>query len=259
MSIFVPTPNQLPIKKSAVENKDTLASSFSFEYELSKIKILVPLLELLKNPTYRKSFQRLLQLATPSPDSVNLEEERPVIYLGSLVQNQNDDNPPLFYLSLNIHDKLLHNDLLDLGASHNLMPKKVMDELGLQVTKEYHDLYTFDSKRVQCMGVIKDLVVSLTQLLIKSMVMDIVVADIPSRFGMLLSRSWSKNLGGTLQMDMSYTTIPVFRGEFKRLYRETQMAYIISDHGNPSNHLIYVEEKELGSSVLHFSIENDDF
>ena len=135
MSIPIPASNQLPIRKSAAENKDTLISSFSFESEVSKIEITVPLLELLKNPTYRESFQSLLQPAIPTPDSVNLEEERPAIYLGNLVQNQNDDNPPPFYLSLNIHDKLLHNYLLDSGASHNLMPKKVMEELGLQVTK----------------------------------------------------------------------------------------------------------------------------
>ena len=133
-----------------------------------------------------------------------------------------------------------------------------MEELGLQVTKEYHDLYTFDSKRVQCMGVIKELVVSLSQLPMKSVVMDIVVVDIPTRFRMLLSRSWSKKLGGTLQMDMSYTTIPIFGGEFTRFYQETQMAYIINDHSNPSNHFIYAEEMELGSSVLHFSADNVD-
>ena len=98
---------------------------------------------------------------------------------------------------------------------------------------------------------------SLSQLPMKSVVMDIVVADIPTRFRILLSRSWSKKLGGTLQMDMSYATIPIFGGEFRILYRETQMAYIISDHSNPSN-LIYAEEMELGSSVLHFSTDNDD-
>jgi len=33
---------------------------------------------------------------------------------------------PPFYVSLNIHDKILHNAMLDYGASHNLMPKSVM-------------------------------------------------------------------------------------------------------------------------------------
>ena len=37
------------------------------------------------------------------------------------------------------------------------------------------------------------------------------------------------------------------------------MAYIISDHENPTNHPIYAEEKELGFAILHFSAENDDF
>jgi len=97
-----------------------------------------------------------------------------------MLDTGNDTNSysiPYFYVSLNIHDKTLHNCLLDSGASHNLMPKIVMDELGLDITKPYHDLYTFDSKRVKCLGVIKDLVIPLTQIPIKSIMMDIVVAD----------------------------------------------------------------------------------
>ena len=58
-----------------------------------------------------------------------------------------------------------------------------MEELGFDITKEYHDLYTFDSKKVKCVGVIKDLVESLTYLPMNSLVMDIVVADIPPHFG----------------------------------------------------------------------------
>jgi hypothetical protein len=50
---------------------------------------------------------------------------------------------------------------MDLGASHNIMPKTIMDELGLEVTKTYHNLYSFDSSMVKCLGVIKDLVLSL--------------------------------------------------------------------------------------------------
>ena len=85
----IPTQNQLPIKKSVAE---VSTSIFSFESELNKIKVPIPFLELLKNPSYKESFQKLLQPTTPAPDAVNLEEERPEIYLGSLVQNQNDDN-----------------------------------------------------------------------------------------------------------------------------------------------------------------------
>ena len=63
-----------------------------------------------------------------------------------MVEDRDDSSPP-FYTSLNIHDKVLHNCLMDSGASHNLMPKAFMEELGLEVTRAYHDLYSFDSRR----------------------------------------------------------------------------------------------------------------
>ena len=84
---------------------------------------------------------------------------------------------------------ILHNAMLDSGASHNLMPKSIMDHLGLQITRPYKDLFLFDSKKVKCLGLIKNLVVTLAQIPAKSVMMDIVVVDIPTRFGMLLSRS----------------------------------------------------------------------
>ena len=68
----------------------------------------------------------------------------------------------------------------------------------MSVTKPYHDLYAFDSRAVKCIGVIKDLVVNLTQIPMKSVLMDIVVVDISPKFGTLLSRSWTKRVGGTL-------------------------------------------------------------
>jgi hypothetical protein len=144
-------------------------------------------------------------------DSVNLQDEKPTVILGPLVEDRDDSSPP-FYTSLNIHDKVLQKCLMDSGASHNLMPKTIMDELVLEVTKNYHDLYSFDSRKIKCPGVIKDLVVSLFQLTMKSVIMDNVVAYVPPKLGIYFSRSWIKRLGGTLQMDLSYATIPVFRG-----------------------------------------------
>ena len=131
------------------------------------------------------------------------------------------------------------------------MAKRVMDELGLDITKSYHDLYSFDSKKVRYLGVVKDLVVTLAQLPMKGMVMDVVVGDIPPRFGMLLSRSWLNKLGGSLQLDMSYAIVHVFGGEYRRLCREIQLAYIVSDHENPTNHPIYAVKQDMGLSILH--------
>ncbi len=51
---------------------------------------------------------------------------------------------------------------------------------------------------MQCLGLIKDLVVSLAQILVKNVLTDIVVIHIPAKFGMLLSRAWCAKLGGSL-------------------------------------------------------------
>jgi hypothetical protein len=90
------------------------------------------------------------------------------------------------------------------------------------------------------------MVVSLEHLPMKSVVMDIVVVDIPPKFGMLLSRMWSKKFGGSLKMDLTYTIILIFMGEHRRLYREVRMIYIVSDHHNPRNHPIYAIEEDIG-------------
>jgi hypothetical protein len=59
-----------------------------------------------------------------------------------------------------------------------------MDELGLHITRPYKDIFSFDSRKVKCLGLIKDLVVSLAQIHSKNLLMDVVVADIPPKFGM---------------------------------------------------------------------------
>ena len=193
------------------------------ENELGKLKILVPFTELIKNPSYKETVLKVMNSASNQPvsDTVNLQEENPRIFIGlalaEKIENEAGASPP-FYVTLTVHEQMIHNCLLDSGASHNLMPKAVMGTLGLSIAKPYHDLYAFDSQAVKCLGVIKDIVVNLAQLPMKSVIMDVVVADITPKFWLLLSRSWAKKVGGTLQMDLSYATIPVFGGENKRLY-----------------------------------------
>ena len=105
---------------------------------------------------------------------------------------------PPFYVSLNIHDLILHNAMLYSGASHNLMPKVITDKLGLDITRPYRYLFSFESNKVKCLRLIKSLCLTLTQIPTKSVVMDVVVADIPLKYGMLLSRSCGAKLKGSL-------------------------------------------------------------
>jgi len=176
--------------------------------------------------------------------------------LGPRLEDEQNEEVPPFYVSLSIHDMTLHNAMLDSRASHNIMPKLIMEIMGLEITRPYKYLFSFNSKRVQCIGLIKDVVVGLTQVLSKTVVMYIVVADIPPKFVMMFSRSWATKIKGTMQMDLTYATIPVF-GEQRRLYRETRMAYMVSSKDKPQNFPIYALDTELGSAILFNELTNE--
>ena len=104
----------------------------------------------MKSEVFRKPILESLELkaSQTSTDYVNLQYDKPAVVLSPMTEPA-DDNSPSFYVSLTIHDKILHNCLLDTGASHNLMPKAVMEELGLDITRPYHDLFSFDPRNVK--------------------------------------------------------------------------------------------------------------
>jgi ribonuclease HI len=247
--------NKLERKDSKVSTKETdkVSGAFSFENEINKIKIPIPLAELAKNLIYRKQISKAMGVSEQESQSdvLNLEDDKPNITFGPHFEGAKDTIAP-FYITLTMYDQLLHNCMLDSRASHNVMPKIIMDKLGLQITIPYGDLYSFDSRRVKCMGMIKDLVVTLVQVPVKSILMDVVIADILPKYGLLLSRSWGAKLGGSLQLDMTFSTIPVFSGQFTRLYRETRLAYTMGDLQNPNNFPIYIADEDLGNCILSF-------
>ena len=99
----------------------------------------------MKNDSFKSSILKSLQPKTPlDVDFVTLQDDKPIVTLGPMVEELDESCPP-YYICLKIHDKILHNCLLDSGESHNLMPKAMMDELGLKITNPYHDLFSFDS------------------------------------------------------------------------------------------------------------------
>jgi hypothetical protein len=202
--------------------------SFNLENGPNKIKIPMPLVELTRNLIYKKQIVKAINFSNSEcqNDVINLQDEKTTIMFGPYIESSTDSIAS-FYITLTVQDHLLHNCMLDSGASHNLIPKIIMENLGLEITIPYQDLYSFESRKVKCLGMIKDLVVNLAQIPVKSILTDVVVFGVPTKYGMLLYRSWAANLGGLIQLDMTYATIPVFCGQFTRLYRETRRMYIV--------------------------------
>ena len=136
------------------------------------------------------------------------------------------------------------------------MHKRIMDQLGLDVARPYKDLFSFDSNKVKCLVFIKYLVISLDQILAKNLVMDMVVADIPSNFGMLLSRIWVAKLKGALQIDMSYATILIF-GIQRIFFREKKLSYMVISDESTQNHPTYSLETYMSSAIFFMDRDED--
>ena len=81
------------------------------------------------------------------------------------------------------------------------------------------------------------------------MVMDVVMVDVPPKYGMLLSRSWGAKMQGIMQMDGAFATIPVF-SQLRRLYREEQMKFLFSSPEKPENSPLYSVHTDLDSFIL---------
>jgi hypothetical protein len=99
--------NKLERKSSEVltKEKDKVNTSFNFENELNKIKISIPLVELAKNPTYRKQIAQVMGVyeSESHSDVINLEDDIPNITFGPHFEGSKD-NVAHFYITLNIHD-----------------------------------------------------------------------------------------------------------------------------------------------------------
>jgi hypothetical protein len=207
--------------------------------------MLVHVSEIMKIPSQREKLLKAIE----NPFQNNVDIPPAVAYQDApvILQNMdrgNEKNRP-FFLSLLMNDFILHNCMLDSGASSNVMTKKVMEQLNLRISRPYHNICAMDRKTIKVHGLIKSLQVHLAAFPDIMIEMDIVVIDVPDAWGMLLSRKTVADLGGNLQMDLTYATIPTPNGSMFRLNRELERKYHVEDPRNPTNDIVY-RELEMG-------------
>ena len=108
---------------------------FSFEGEISKIKITIPLTELITQDMYKSQVLKVLNMGNDT-DTLNLTDDEPKLLFGPEVEGkyQEGDIPP-FYVSLNIHENILHNAMLDSSASTSGPEKTLLSKAPNQKNK----------------------------------------------------------------------------------------------------------------------------
>ena len=51
----------------------------------------------------------------------------------------------------------------------------------------------------------------------------------------------------------------MFGGQLTRLYRETRLAYTVSDPQNPNNFHVYIADQDIGNCILSFDDGIDSY
>lgn len=121
--------------------------NFDITEFLSKLKIVVPLSLLIEFPSIKAQLQ---ELKSPKVRE-EMSRDPPAILNSRLIGRKGGSHAP-FYVLMIVGNKFLHNALVDLGASTNVMPYSMMQSLNLQITRPYGNVCGLDSQRVQVMG-----------------------------------------------------------------------------------------------------------
>ena len=108
-----------------------------------------------------------------------------------------------------ISDFFLHNCVVHTRERHNFMPLRVMRRLGLECTGPCKYLLSLDSRIVETIGYIKDLSITFNQAPNVSMIINMIVEDIPEAYGILLGRQWSTKVkNGCYFIERTHFTFP---------------------------------------------------
>ena len=120
----------------------------------------------------------------------------------SLVQPTNVEGtskkskPSPFYLSLIIGDKIVHNCMIDSGASSSIMPRCVADQACLKYEPMIKHVLQLDGTLVIIVGIIKGLRMALHACPSCTVTQDISIVELPSHFSICLSRDFTTQIGG---------------------------------------------------------------
>jgi hypothetical protein len=137
-----PSPTEVPPPKTSKAMKVDL--NIDLEGALSTMHVNAPLREAIKITSIKEWFDTFF-LGSNEP------MDPPIMLQVDHFRVQYGENPP-FFMTLAMNDKSLNNCMLDTGVGANMMPLKVMRQVGLKVTRPYRNVCGFKSKAIPTQG-----------------------------------------------------------------------------------------------------------
>ena len=107
-------------------------------------------------PLQLELLQQELKSIVVSNQSATLNDTTSLVYPTKRGDRNKKNKPPPFYVSLIIGDKLVHNYMIDSGASSSVMPKCIANLLGIKYEPMVSDVLQLDGSSIKSIGVLKN-------------------------------------------------------------------------------------------------------
>jgi hypothetical protein len=144
-------------------------------------------------------------------------------------------NVPPFLLTFEIFNRNVHNCMVDSGASSNVMPWSVCQNINTKVEPSSLKIIQLARTDVKVMGELKNVLIRLSSNPKLHQFIDIIVVDIPKVYGMFLSRDWLEQLHGYFATDWSHLWLPENGKPNKiRVNRERYLKFTVTDSNDPN-------------------------
>jgi len=264
-------PQNQPSASNIPSTSKTLVVSDSMDYnivdDMKKTKANITMFELSKLKHQHKLLLKELNdvpsSPLPSAKAANDSGQPPSGIVEAtdavLIGDRSNSHTPPFLLTYEIYNKNLHNCLIDSGASSNIMPASVCSKLNIEPQKSAIHIVQLDRTKVQVLGEINSVTIRLSADPRVVQRIDILIADIPEFYGLILSRGWSENLHGYISTDWSHMWLP-YKGKPNQIKidREKHMTHTVTEF-KQENQPIAFNNNILGNFTAQsspFSVKN---
>jgi len=191
---------------------------YDFLEDLKITKENISLFELMKLPHIHENFIRTLKGKTPkSSKEINVgtnkgtskstssndanAPKRQVVVNASLSGQRSRSTTPPFFITFEVFNRNVHNCMVDLGASSNVMPFKVCERLNINLEESYIQIIHLDMARVKVIGELKNVLIRMSSNPKIHQTIDIILVYIHDTYGMILGRDWFAMLKGYFSMN----------------------------------------------------------
>src|SRR5713101_4756508 len=160
-----------------------------------------------KVPQQKEKLLKALETSEEKMPADNQPRDEEEIGEASTGGKSKTKQPP-FLLTFEIFNHNVHNCLVDSGASINVMPISVCKKINGQFKPTTWRVVQLDRTDVKVIGEMEDVLIRLASNDKVCQVINIVVADIPDAYGLVLSRDWSAKLNGYFSSNWSHLWLP---------------------------------------------------